>query len=196
MRLGKQDFLAAGDKSNELHDQALVQGQQQEKQAILDINPATGGDHRHQPGTQLGVAQTGWTTTPTQSARGGATFATTALVVLRKQGQYVAPEQQEAYQDVLQDIEEGIARVKNIVRELNNEKVDIIRWTQDTRELVLEALRPAKVKSLTLDEARKHPLKLSYGTSGVGNTLHMSVELMSSMTDTKMTHIPYKGPTA
>jgi N utilization substance protein A len=48
------------------------------------------------------------------------------------------------------------ARVKNIVRELNNEKVDIIRWTQDTRELVLEALRPAKVKTLTLDEARKH----------------------------------------
>ena len=32
------------------------------------------------------------------------------------------------------------ARVKNIVRELNNEKVDIIRWSSDIRELVMEAL--------------------------------------------------------
>jgi N utilization substance protein A len=47
------------------------------------------------------------------------------------------------------------ARVKNIVRELNNEKVDIIRWSADTKEFVLEALKPAKVKSVTLDEPKK-----------------------------------------
>ncbi len=47
------------------------------------------------------------------------------------------------------------ARVKNIVRELNNEKVDIIRWSPDIKEFVLEALKPAKVKTLTLDEGRK-----------------------------------------
>ena len=42
------------------------------------------------------------------------------------------------------------SRVKNIVRELNQEKVDIIRWSQDPREFVVEALKPAKIKSLTL----------------------------------------------
>jgi N utilization substance protein A len=47
------------------------------------------------------------------------------------------------------------ARVKNIVRELNNEKVDIIRWSPDVKEFVLEALKPAKVKSVHLDEAKK-----------------------------------------
>ncbi len=47
------------------------------------------------------------------------------------------------------------ARVKNIVRELNNEKVDIIRWSAEPKEFVLEALKPAKVKSLTLDQASK-----------------------------------------
>ena len=47
------------------------------------------------------------------------------------------------------------SRVKNIVRELNNEKVDIIRWTPDVKEFVLEALKPAKVKSVTLDEGKK-----------------------------------------
>lgn len=47
------------------------------------------------------------------------------------------------------------ARVKNIVRELNNEKVDIIRWSPEVKEFVLEALKPAKIKSVTLDEAKK-----------------------------------------
>ena len=47
------------------------------------------------------------------------------------------------------------SRVKNIVRELNNEKVDIIRWSADTKEFVLEALKPAKVKNVTLDTDKK-----------------------------------------
>lgn len=46
-------------------------------------------------------------------------------------------------------------RVKNIVRELNNEKVDIIRWYPEPREMVLEALKPAKIKSVTLVPERK-----------------------------------------
>src|SRR5450432_2117984 len=47
------------------------------------------------------------------------------------------------------------ARVKNIVRELNQEKVDIIRWSQDPREFVMEALKPAKVKNLVFDTEKK-----------------------------------------
>ncbi|PTX94782.1 transcription termination/antitermination protein NusA [Verrucomicrobia bacterium LW23] len=48
------------------------------------------------------------------------------------------------------------ARVKNIVRELNNEKVDLFRWSPNIRELVIEALKPAKLKSIEPDEKRKH----------------------------------------
>ena len=47
------------------------------------------------------------------------------------------------------------SRVKNIVRELNNEKVDIIRWHAEPREFILEALKPARIKSLTLDAEKK-----------------------------------------
>ena len=47
------------------------------------------------------------------------------------------------------------SRVKNIVRELNNEKVDIIRWSTDPKEFVLEALKPAKIKTVTLDPQKK-----------------------------------------
>jgi N utilization substance protein A len=47
------------------------------------------------------------------------------------------------------------SRVKNIVRELNNEKVDIIRWSSDPKDFVLEALKPAKVKNLVFDIEKK-----------------------------------------
>lgn len=47
------------------------------------------------------------------------------------------------------------SRVKNIVRELNNEKVDIIRWSADVKEFVIEALKPAKIKHITLNEGKK-----------------------------------------
>jgi len=45
-------------------------------------------------------------------------YATTGLFTLRNKGKHLAPEQQEEYQDVLQDVEEGIARVKTIVSDL------------------------------------------------------------------------------
>jgi N utilization substance protein A len=47
------------------------------------------------------------------------------------------------------------ARVKNIVRELNNEKVDIIRWKSDPAEFVREALKPIKVLSIQVAPDQK-----------------------------------------
>jgi N utilization substance protein A len=46
-------------------------------------------------------------------------------------------------------------RVKNIVRELNNEKVDIIKWDPHIRTFITNALSPAKLKDFEVDEARK-----------------------------------------
>src|SRR5712664_2316586 len=46
-------------------------------------------------------------------------------------------------------------RVKNIVRELNNEKVDIIRWDSNARNFIANALQPAKLKTFEIDEAKK-----------------------------------------
>jgi len=44
-----------------------------------------------------------------------------------------------------------------------------------------------------LDAARAEPGKITYGTSGVGSTLHMAMELLLSTLGLKMTHVPYKG---
>jgi N utilization substance protein A len=47
------------------------------------------------------------------------------------------------------------ARVKSIVRELNGEKIDIIPYKSDPREMVLEALKPAVPRSIQIDERNK-----------------------------------------
>ncbi len=46
-------------------------------------------------------------------------------------------------------------RVKNIVRELNNEKVDIIRWDPNIKVFLTNALAPAVLKTFEVDEARR-----------------------------------------
>jgi signal transduction histidine kinase len=45
-------------------------------------------------------------------------FAATGLFTLRKKSQSLAPEHQEAYAEILKDVEDGISRVKNIVSDL------------------------------------------------------------------------------
>jgi N utilization substance protein A len=46
-------------------------------------------------------------------------------------------------------------RVKNIVRELNNEKVDIIRWDTNVKTFITNALAPAKLKTFEMDDANR-----------------------------------------
>lgn len=47
------------------------------------------------------------------------------------------------------------SRVKDIVRELQGERVDIIRWADDLREYVKAALSPAEISELKIDKAHK-----------------------------------------
>ena len=47
------------------------------------------------------------------------------------------------------------ARVKTIVRELAGEKIDIIKYFADPREMVIEALKPAVPRDIILDD-KKH----------------------------------------
>ena len=51
---------------------------------------------------------------------------------------------------------------------------------------------PAKNIGEFLEMARK-PDKISFGSPGVGNTLHLAGELLNAMGGTKMLHVPYKG---
>ncbi len=47
------------------------------------------------------------------------------------------------------------ARVKSIVRELGGEKIDIIRYFEDPKEMALEALKPAVPRNVYMDERNR-----------------------------------------
>jgi N utilization substance protein A len=51
------------------------------------------------------------------------------------------------------------ARVKTIVRELNGEKIDIINYFADPKQMVVEALKPAVPRDIIIDE-RNHRILL------------------------------------
>jgi tripartite-type tricarboxylate transporter receptor subunit TctC len=59
--------------------------------------------------------------------------------------------------------------------------------------LVAHPAFPAKSVKELLDYARARPGKINYGSSGNGTSVHLSMELLKSMTRTYMVHIPYKG---
>ncbi len=48
------------------------------------------------------------------------------------------------------------ARIHGIVRELRNENIDVINYTNDTPLLIQRALSPAKISSIRLDNDNKH----------------------------------------
>ena len=47
-------------------------------------------------------------------------------------------------------------RVENVVSELKTEKIDIIKWSRDPAEFIANALNPARVVSVDIDEEEKY----------------------------------------
>jgi tripartite-type tricarboxylate transporter receptor subunit TctC len=59
--------------------------------------------------------------------------------------------------------------------------------------LVVTPSLPANSVKELIALAKSQPGKLTYSSGGVGQGSHLAAELFSSMTGTKMTHVPYKG---
>lgn len=76
------------------------------------------------------------------------------------------------------------SRVHGIVRELCNENIDVINWTDNTKLFIQRALSPAKVSSLMVDEENKRAevylqpeeVSLAIGRGG------MNIKLVSMLT--------------
>ncbi|WP_294156382.1 transcription termination factor NusA [uncultured Clostridium sp.] len=79
-------------------------------------------------------------------------------------------------------------RVQNIVNELKNEKIDIIKWSKDPAEFIANSLSPAKVLSVEVDEENKtakvvvddNQLSLAIGKEG------QNVRLAAKLTNWKI----------
>jgi tripartite-type tricarboxylate transporter receptor subunit TctC len=59
--------------------------------------------------------------------------------------------------------------------------------------LVVNNDLPVKNVTELVAYMKANPNKLSFGSPGVGTSVHVSGELFKSMTGTSMTHVPYKG---
>ncbi|NLD69357.1 MAG: tripartite tricarboxylate transporter substrate binding protein [Limnobacter sp.] len=59
--------------------------------------------------------------------------------------------------------------------------------------LVVNNDLPVKTVKDLIDYAKANPDKLSFGSPGLGTSIHVSGELFKSMTGVQMQHIPYKG---
>lgn len=68
--------------------------------------------------------------------------------------------------------------------------------TNSPNVLVVNAKRDITSVKQLIAYARANPDKMSYGSSGVGTTTHLSAELFKSMTGTRIVHVPYKGAAA
>jgi transcription termination/antitermination protein NusA len=66
------------------------------------------------------------------------------------------------------------SRVRQVVNELRGEKVDVVQWRDDVAQFIAEALGPAKVREVRIDEEEKtadvivseHQLSLAIGKEG------------------------------
>ena len=59
--------------------------------------------------------------------------------------------------------------------------------------LVVRTESPFNSVKDVIEYAKKNPGKLNYASTGSGSSNHLSMELFKSMTDTQLTHVPYKG---
>ena len=59
--------------------------------------------------------------------------------------------------------------------------------------LVVTNSLPVRTVQEFLAYARANPGRIAYGSAGVGSAGHLAVELLQSLTGTRLTHVPYKG---
>jgi len=87
-------------------------------------------------------------------------------------------------------------RIKNVLDELKGEKVDVIRWSETTEELIANALKPAQVNYITLDSENMRAKvvveddQLSLAIGRRGQNVRLAAKLgkwdISIMTETEM----------
>jgi N utilization substance protein A len=81
-------------------------------------------------------------------------------------------------------------RVKNIVRELSGEKIDIVRWSEDVKTYVANALSPAKLTKVSLDpdipnlvHVVADPEQLSLAIGKRGQNVRLTAKLLGLKVD-------------
>ena len=69
----------------------------------------------------------------------------------------------------------------------------IARYTADPTVLAVRADSPWKTTQDFIDDAKKRPELISYGSSGNYGTMHVPMEILAQSSDIHLNHIPYTG---
>ena len=69
----------------------------------------------------------------------------------------------------------------------------IARFTADPTVLAVRADAPWKTVQQFVDDAKKRPGAINYGSSGSYGTMHVPMEILSQNAGIKLTHIPFTG---
>ena len=69
----------------------------------------------------------------------------------------------------------------------------IARFTADPTVLAVRADSPWKTAQQFIEDAKKRPGAINYGSSGSYGTMHVPMEILSQNAGIKMTHVPFTG---
>ncbi len=69
----------------------------------------------------------------------------------------------------------------------------IVRYTADPTVLAVRAEAPWKTVKEFVDDAKKRPSAINYGSSGNYGTMHVPMEILAQNAGIKMTHVPFTG---
>ena len=69
----------------------------------------------------------------------------------------------------------------------------IARYTADPTVLAVRADAPWKTAKEFIEDARKRPSAINYGSSGNYGTMHVPMEILAQVAGVKLTHVPFTG---
>ena len=82
---------------------------------------------------------------------------------------------------------------KHLSYDFLRDTVPVASIMQLTNMLVVSNAMPVKTVQEFIDYCKANPNKISYASSGLGTSVHMSAELFKAMTHCEMVHVPYRG---
>ncbi len=74
-----------------------------------------------------------------------------------------------------------------------NDLRPVARYTADPTVLAVRAESPWKSVQEFVDDAKKRPGAINYGSSGNYGTMHVPMEILAQVSGSKLTHIPFTG---
>lgn len=82
---------------------------------------------------------------------------------------------------------------KNLPYDVERDFVPVARGVLAPMVIVAHPATPARSLAELIDQGRREPEKLSYGSAGTGSPTYLGVRMLEEKTGARFLHVPYKG---